>query len=126
MYTTVERVFELTSYTVDASALLQAQAIVELASGRPESAVSKESDKGWLEYAVCWQAAYMSDSDVYAQANVDKVIQDRSEVEFGDRVFALSPLVVESVKRLSWNKSRGIGTKGYNFKRNRMPSWWWF
>ena len=124
MYATIERVLELTGYTVDSSELLQAQAIVELASGRPESAVSNESDRGWLEYAVCWQAAYMHNSDVFEQANVSKVTQDRSTVEFGDRVFALSPLVVEAVKRLSWNKSRGIQLRGWNFRKNTLPDWW--
>lgn len=126
MYATVAKVQELTGYTVDESALRQAQAIVEVASGRPESAVSKPADIGWLEYAVCWQAAYMDNSDVYAQANVDRVKQDRSEVEFGDRVFALSPLVVEAVKRLSWNKSRGIQLRGWNFRKNRLPEWFYW
>jgi len=68
----------------------------------------------------------MHNSDVFEQANVSKVTQDRSTVEFGDRVFALSPLVVEAVKRLSWNKSRGIQLRGWNFRKNALPDWWYW
>jgi len=126
LYCTIGKVEEVTGFIVDEATILRAQAIVEVASGRPESAVSKQSDRGWLEYAVCWQAAYMSNSDVFEQANVSKVTQDRSTVEFGDRVFALSPLVVEAVKRLSWNKSRGIQLRGWNFRKNTLPDWWYW
>lgn len=125
MYATRERVNELTGATVTDETIGQAQAIVEVVSGRPESAVTKLADRAWLEYAVCWQAAFMAtNSHVFEQANVKRVEQDRSMVEFGDQLYAVSPLVIQAVKRVSWNRSRSFGTKGFTFKAKRMPSWW--
>jgi hypothetical protein len=125
MYATVIKVKELTDVNVDDSLIRQAQAIVEVVSGRPESVVTKLTDRAWMEYAVCWQAAYMSsNTQVFTQANVKKVEQDRSMVEFGDQLFAVSPLVIHAVKQLSWNRSRSFSTKGFTFKAKRMPSWW--
>lgn len=124
MYATELKVSELTGYTVTGDLIRQAQAIVEVVSGRPESVVTNPKDRAWLEYAVCWQAAYMSNSKIFEQANVKKVEQDRSMVEFGDELFAVSPLVMEAVKRVTWNKSRSFGTRGYMFKSTRMPGWW--
>lgn len=125
MYATRERVNELTGVTVTDETIGQAQAIVEVVSGRPESTVTKLADRAWLEYAVCWQAAYMSsNAHVFEQANVKRVEQDRSMVEFGDQLYAVSPLVIQAVKRVSWNRSRSFGTKGFTFKAKRMPSWW--
>lgn len=124
MYATLIKVKELTGADVDDDLIRQAQAIVEVVSGRPETLVTKPGDRAWLEYAVCWQCAYMLNTSVFDQANVKKVEQDRSMVEFGDQLFAVSPLVMEAVKRVSWNKSRSIPTNGYTFKSTRMPSWW--
>lgn len=125
MYATVIRVKELTDVNVDEGLIRQAQAIVEVVSGRPESTVTKLTDRAWLEYAVCWQAAYMSsNTHVFEQANVKRVEQDRSMVEFGDELYAVSPLVIHAVKKCSWNRSRSFGTKGFTFKAKRMPSWW--
>lgn len=125
MYATVIKVKELTDVNVDEGLIRQAQAIVEVVSGRPESTVTKLTDRAWLEYAVCWQAAYMSsNTHVFEQANVKRVEQDRSMVEFGDELYAVSPLVIHAVKKCSWNRSRSFGTKGFTFKAKRMPSWW--
>lgn len=125
MYATVIRVKALTDVNVDEGLIRQAQAIVEVVSGRPESTVTNLTDRAWLEYAVCWQAAYMtSNTHVFEQANVKRVEQDRSMVEFGDELYAVSPLVIHAVKKCSWNRSRSFGTKGFTFKTKRMPSWW--
>lgn len=123
MYANAEDVLEVTGYSVDHRVILQAQAIVEVVSGRPETAVHAVDDLYWLRYATAWQAAYMDTADVLAQANVKTVKQDRSTVDFGDRVFALSPLVVEAVKRLSWNKSRPVRTRPFRYEAERLP-WW--
>jgi hypothetical protein len=66
----------------------------------------------------------MLNTSVFDQANVKKAEQDRSMVEFGDKLYAVSPLVIEAVKQVSWNKSRSFATKGYTFSSKRMPSWW--
>ncbi|BCF83316.1 hypothetical protein RQCS_28610 [Rhodococcus qingshengii] len=114
----------MTGITVNTGQIRHAQAIVELCAGRPESLVSKEIDKQWMKYAVCWQAAYLDNAEVFQQANVQQVRQDNSTVTFGDRVYAVSPLVVEAVKRLSWYNSRKINLKGFNFNAPKIPEWW--
>lgn len=124
MFATTNEVADLTGCLVDDLAVRRAQAIVEVASGKPESMVSRDDDKHWLMYATAWQAAYMADSDVFQQANVERVTQDESSVVIGDRLYALSPLVVEALKRLSWHNSKSIKTKPWDFKRTRLPSWW--
>lgn len=86
--------------------------------------MTKELDKQWMKYAVSWQAAYLDNAEVFQQANVQQVKQDNSTVTFGDKVFAVSPLVVEAVKRLSWYNSRKINLKGYDFKQDKLPTWW--
>lgn len=125
-YTNPSEVMDLTSYSVNESDILQAQGIIEVASGRPESLVSRDDDKRWLMYATAWQAAYMQHGDVFQQANVEQAKQDRSTIVIGDRVYALSPLAVEAIKRLSWNKSKSIATQGYDFKTKRLPRWYEF
>lgn len=125
IFATTIKVHEITGCEVDDELISQAQAIVEVVSGRPETAVTNLADRAWLEYAVCWQAAYMSsNTHVFEQANVKRVEQDRSMVEFGDQLYAVSPLVIQAVKRVSWNRSRSFGTKGFTFKAKHMPSWW--
>lgn len=124
MLATNQDVLELTGSTVNDVQIRQAQAIVEVCAGRPESLVTKESDKHWLKYAVCWQAAYIDNSDVFVQANVEEVKQDKTTVTYGEKVYAISPLVVEAVKQLSWNKSRSIMTGPRTIKSNTMPDWW--
>ncbi len=124
MYVSTEEVADMTGAIVDDMAVRRAQAIVEVASGKPESLVSKDEDKHWLKYACAWQCAYMANSDVFAQANVESVRQDNSQVVIGDRIFALSPLVTEALKRLSWFQSKSIKTKPWNMKRRELPRWW--
>ena len=75
----------MTGYTVNDQQIRQAQGIVEVCAGRPESLVTNETDKHWLKYAVCWQSAYLDNSDVFAQANVEQVKQDKTTVTYGDK-----------------------------------------
>ncbi|MCW2087804.1 UNVERIFIED_ORG: hypothetical protein M2328_001084 [Rhodococcus erythropolis] len=126
MLATDADVLDMTGYTVNDQQIRQAQGIVEVIAGRPESLVTNETDKHWLKYAVCWQAAYLDNSDVFAQANVEQVKQDKTTVTYGDNTYAVSPLVVEAVKQLSWNKSRSIMTGPNTVKANRMPDWWYW
>lgn len=129
MFVTVEEVSDLTGFAVDDKTIRKAQAIVEVMAGKTEAMINpttQADDFAWLKYAVAWQSAYMeTDPDkLYEQANVNSVSQNNNKVDFGGRVYAVSPLTVEAVKRLSWNKSKGIKTRGFNFKRSRVPYWW--
>ena len=129
MFVTVEEVQELTGFSVNDATIRKSQAIVEVMAGKTESMVNpttQAADLSWLKYATAWQAAYMeSDPDkLYEQANVQSISQNNNKVDFGGRVYAVSPLVVEAIKRLSWNKSKGVKTRPWSFKRSRVPYWW--
>ncbi|MFD6514197.1 hypothetical protein [Rhodococcus sp. NPDC060176] len=126
MLATDADVLDITGYTVNDQQIRRAQGIVEVIAGKPESLVTNETDKHWLKYAVCWQSAYLDNSDVFAQANVEQVKQDKTTVTYGEKTYAVSPLVVEAVKQLSWNKSRSIMTGPNTVRANRMPDWWYW
>lgn len=105
-------VLELTGYSADDEDIHKAQAIVEVFAGKTESLIANVQDLEWMKYAVCWQVAYMSQdsSSVYEQANVQRYHQNDTIIDFGDKSYSVSPLVVKAVSRLSWNKSRSIPT----------------
>ena len=129
MFVTTGEVLELTGFSVSDATIRQAQAIVEVAAGKTESMinpVTQANDLEWIKYGVAWQCAYMeTDSEkVYEQANVASVSQNNFKIDFGGKVYAMSPLTVEAMKRLSWNKSKTLKTRGFNFKRSRVPYWW--
>ncbi|MDJ0395907.1 hypothetical protein QMK17_21545 [Rhodococcus sp. G-MC3] len=124
MLATVEDVQRVTGYTVDDALIRQAQAIFEVASGRPEQLISRPSDLAWSVYAVSWQAAYMDNSDVFAQANVEQTKQDKLTVTFGDRVYALSQLTEHAIRNLSWLRSRSVKSMPWTFEEHNLPLWW--
>lgn len=68
----------------------------------------------------------MDNSDVFAQANVEEVKQDKTTVKCGGKTYTLSPLVVLAVKQFIWNKSRSIMTGPNTVRANRMPDWWYW
>jgi hypothetical protein len=77
-----------------------------------------------MKYAVCWQVAYMSQdaNSVFEQANVQSMSQNDTMINFGDKTYAVSPLAVKAVSRLSWNKSRSIAT-GAQFGQLVLEPW---
>jgi hypothetical protein len=112
MLATANDVLELTGYTADDKDIKKAQAIVEAFAGRTEGLITNVSDIAWMKYAVAWQVAYMaSDTEsVFEQANVQSLRQNDTTIVFGDKVYAVSPLAIKAVGRLSWNRSRSIST----------------
>lgn len=129
MFVTTNEVLELTGFSVSEDTIRKAQAIVEVMAGKTESMINpttQGNDLEWMKYGVAWQCAYMeTDADkIYEQANVEKTSGNNFSITYGDRVYAVSPLTVEAVKRMSWNKSKGVKTRGFNFKRSRVPYWW--
>lgn len=124
MIATTDDVLELTGYVADETDVHKAQAIVEVFAGRTESLITNVTDIEWMRYAVCWQVAYMSQDEgsVYEQANVERVHQNDTIIDFGDRVYSVSPLVVKAVTRLTWNRSRSIGT-GPAYGRVALDPW---
>lgn len=112
MLATADDVLEVTGYSADESDVKKAQAIVEVFAGRTENLITSVTDLEWMRYAVCWQVAYMSadTTSVYEQANVQSLSQNDTMINFGDKTYAVSPLVVKAVSRLSWNGSRSVPT----------------
>lgn len=53
MLATDADVLDMTGCTVNDQQIREAQAIVEVIGGRPESLVTNEADEHWLRYAVC-------------------------------------------------------------------------
>lgn len=112
MLATADDVLEVTGYSADDTDIRKAQAIVEVFAGRTEGLITNVTDLEWMRYATCWQVAYMSQdgNTVYEQANVESLSQNDTVINFGDKTYAVSPLVVKAVSRLSWNRSRSITT----------------
>lgn len=129
MFVTTEEVLDLTGFSVSDSTIRQAQAIVEVMAGKTESMIDPikgADDLAWMKYGVAWQCAYMeTDSEkLYEQANVASVSQNNFKIDFGGKVYAVAPLTVEAMKRLSWNKSKAVKVRPFSFKRSRVPYWW--
>lgn len=124
MIATVDDVLDVTGYTVDESEVRKAQAVVEVFAGRTENLITKVQDVEWMRYAVCWQVAYMSQDpqSIYEQANVHRVHQNDTIIDFGDRAYSVSPLVQKAVSRLSWNRSRSV-TTGTNYGPVAREPW---
>lgn len=112
MLATADDVLDVTGYSADDADIKKAQAIVEVYAGRPESLITNVTDLAWMKYAVCWQVAYMASdpNTVFEQANVSSLSQNDTMINFGDKTYAVAPLVVKAVGRLSWNRSRSITT----------------
>ena len=124
MITTVDNVYDITGYTVDEADIRKAQAIVEVFAGRTEALITNVVDLEWMRYAVAWQTAYMSQdtNSVYEQANVQSMTQNDTMINFGDKTYAVSPLVIKAVSRLSWNKSKTVNTAG-QYRAYRPVPW---
>lgn len=112
MLATANDVFDVTGYSADDADVKKAQAIVEVFAGKPEALISNVNDLEWMRYAVCWQVAYMTSDpgSVFEQANIESLRQNDTSIDFGDKTYAIAPLAMKAVSRLSWNRSRSVST----------------
>lgn len=113
MFTTVEQVKELTSYDVDASDIVLAQAIIESWVGRLETDVVSPRDFAFLARATAYQAAYVLDNreTVFQQVDVSSIGQFGQVVTFKKDDSAspyVAPLAVRACRNLSWKKIRSV------------------
>ena len=115
MIATPDDVLDLTGYSCDETDVKKAQAIVEAHAGRPESLITDVGDLAWMKYAVAWQVAYMDQdgNSVYEQANVQRLEQNDTTIDFGDKEYAIAPLAAKAISRLSWNRSRTIPVRSW-------------
>jgi hypothetical protein len=116
MFTTIERVKELTNADVTQETIIMAQNIVEAYIGRDEVEVVVANDKALLDKATAYQCAYMvgDEARVFEQAAATQVMQFGNMVTFPmDGVSPwVAPLTVIACKRLSWKRIRSIHTSG--------------
>lgn len=126
MFTTPEKVTELTGYTVTGDQISQAQAIIESYVGRLEEDITNPSDIGLLERATSFQAAYMVNNwgRTYEQVAVSQMVQNSNMITFkaNDKTAPwVAPLAVMACRNLSWTRTRSIKT-GRIFGR-RVVRW---
>jgi hypothetical protein len=112
-WATAEDVTNLTGKTVDAPAVLQAQAIIELTGGlrvvMTDPAFLSPRNLEWLKRAVCYQAAYMVEHpDYFSRMDLVSLTQDGVSAVFRRDSQILSPLARRCLKRLSWRGMRTI------------------
>lgn len=124
MFTTPERVQELTGYEVTGEVIAQAQGIIETYIGKLEADITDPTDLGLLENAVSYQAAYMRDNwaRTFEQVSVSQMVQNSNMITFRSNDKAapwIAPLANLACKNLSWMKSRRIRT-GRIFPRRRL------
>lgn len=116
MFTTIERVKELTNVTVSQEQIIMAQNIIEAYIGRDEVEVTVANDKALLDKAVAYQCAYMvgDEARVFEQAAATQIMQFGNMVTFPmDGVSPwIAPLAVMACKKLSWKGMRSIKTGG--------------
>ncbi len=128
MFTTVDKVQQLTGYTVTNDLIYQAQGIIEVYSNRTESEVESIHDRGLMSKAVAYQAAYMLENSesVFKQVAVSQVGQNDSLVTYkaGDNTAPwIAPLAVLALNGLTWKQSRSIYTGRTRWTRRKARRW---
>lgn len=127
MFTTIDRVKEITGYDVTQETVIMAQHIVETFIGRIEVDVTDQEDLSLLDRAAAYQAAYMFTDPikVFEQMSVQSISQFGASVQFkygDDSSPFVAPLAAMSCKRLSWRRPRSLVT-GRMFGGMYKRSW---
>jgi hypothetical protein len=120
MYVMPEDVMAATGYTdVTTQQVLQAQFIIEIYSGRPESEVDNARDKEILARATAAQCVYMRDNTTVAfeQVAAKSMSRGDGQTTFAEDAPFIAPLAVMACKHLSWKNSRSIKIGPFNWKR---------
>lgn len=128
MYTTVERVKELTGYDVDQDTIIMAQALIESYTGHIEMEVTKPVDVELMGHATAYQAAYISSDEgrVFEQMSAIQIMQFGQMVTFANDGTSpwIAPLAVLACKRASWHRIRSITTGPLFPKGPAVASGW--
>lgn len=128
MFTTVDKVKEVTGYDVDADLIKQAQALVEIYIGKVEAEIDDARDKRLLSHATAYQAAYMRDNyhTVFEQMPVAQQAVAGSVMTFrsGDKAspYISGPTQI-ACDKLSWRRGRSIRV-GKTFDKKTAYNWW--
>lgn len=116
-WATEAEVADVTGVTVSATELAQAEAVVNLYSGRTPDLLADrigERDLYWLKQAVAWQAVWQQSQVGFdSRSSVGSVSQDGVSVSFRTEwQQVLAPLAARSLKNLSWKRSRTTSRRG--------------
>lgn len=127
MFTTIDRVKEVTGYDVNQETVIMAQNIIETFIGRIEIDVTDPEDMSLLDRATAYQAAYMTNDPVkiFEQMNVQQISQFGAMIQFkyGDNASPfVAPLALMACSRLSWRRPRSLYT-GRMFGGIEKRSW---
>lgn len=112
MFTTVERVKQITGYDVTIEQIGMSQEIIESFIGRTEAEVDSPNDRALLGKAVAYQAAYMSKNyeTIFEQVALSTVGQQDGAMvlDLGLAAPYIAPLAIFTMRGLSWKKSRSV------------------
>lgn len=113
-WATTEDVERITGVVVSSAVVSQAQAAIEVHSGRTYAARDRTGtrDQGWLKYAVAYQAAWLPSQPDYAQrmdlTGVTGPGAATGTVPLTSTGMVLAPMARWALKRVSWLKSRSL------------------
>jgi hypothetical protein len=111
MYVMPEDVMNTTGYAdVTTQQVLQAQLVIEIYTGRPESEVDNARDKEILARATAAQCVYMRDNTAvtFEQVSAASMSRGDGQTTFNTDAPFIAPLAVMACKHLSWKNSRSI------------------
>lgn len=134
-WATTDDVEDVTGETVTAPQLAQAQAVVELFTGRTPASDDAllVRDVYWLKQAVCWQTVWQKEQPGFAsRSSVANMIQDGAHWEYTSKAAVnLAPLAIRAIKNLSWMGSRTVSfavpleAVGQTLLESSDPVWSW-
>ena len=110
---TVEDVTKLTGITITEAQLTQAQAQIDIATGRSMDAAPTlcNGDLRWLRLATAYQAAWMAaQPDLFTRTEVESYSQDGASGQLKDGALTLAPLARRALRNVSWRRHRVIRT----------------
>ena len=118
-WATSSDVTSLTGQTVTEAVVNQANAVIEVHSGRVYSLSGVSDPNGvtntgardieWMRRACAYQAAWMAaQPDMFTRLDLNAVNQEGRAVGLKDYTLVLAPLAKRALDRVSWRKSRSL------------------
>jgi len=111
-WATTAEVDDLTAETVTEGQLTQAQAVMDLHSGRTVHSAAEIGDRDlhYLKLATAYQAAWMKHQpDMYSRMDLTEVPSDAgASAGLNESGMTLGPLARRALRQLSWKRSRSL------------------
>jgi hypothetical protein len=102
----------ITGKSVTADQLFQANAIIEMVSGRLYAISATKigaRNAEWLKRAVAYEAAWIpANPDLFQRLDVTGIAEGRKNVLLKDLALIVAPLANRALNRLSWKRSRSM------------------